>query len=294
MKTISYLIIGLLFVFACSNGQENKDQLAITGADESSDFEIELSKAFYMTGDDMSDLYISSKVVSGAVRANTEIELLKKSNPSEKISGKIYRLDTPDFKTIDEAGAGKEVILYIRFQNDKKFALGYNGDEYILVKKGAKAPKAEPKAMANVEIKIDGVPWTPTYVKTYHYTKPFGVTKAPANILFYCTKPNDKMKNSKEEVVQVVFYTGNQDAHGLTKENLEFTFMGMVNGKEVAYENNKNYEASAEITSYVQKNGQWFFSGKGRSLAKEFLCKDCPLRSIEVQFTDIPIEIYDR
>ena len=98
-------LIFILLFYACL--QHSAECLA-----QSNDFSMTLSKSFYMTGDALDDLYINVTINKGTVTENQEIELVKKSNPAERISGTIYRIDNTSFNRIKTGKAGQEVILY--------------------------------------------------------------------------------------------------------------------------------------------------------------------------------------
>lgn len=91
-----------------------------------------------MTADDVNDLYIDATVKKGTIEENTEVELVKKSNPSDRVSATLYRVDDSSFQSIKKANSGQEVVLYLKIKNDKNFRFSNNGDDYLIVKKVSK------------------------------------------------------------------------------------------------------------------------------------------------------------
>lgn len=264
---------------------------------QAADWEITLDKAFYMTGDDLNDLYINATVNKGTVAENQEIELVKKSNPAERISGVIYRIDNTSFKQIKTGTAGQEVILYLHVKNDKKFALGYTGDLYTIVKKGQPQTAAvyPPVSTPNkTSILLNGKEWPFSYFKGYFYTKSNGVINGPANILLTFTRPSAVLKKPAEEQCQIVIYTESKVPKKYGKQDLEITFRTEAAGKEKVYSRNRTFEqnASAEITKYTEKNGKAYISGKFTSEAKVFMCSSCPPGKVELTFEEVELELY--
>ncbi len=265
----------------------------------SEDWAISLDKSFYMTGDDLNDLYINVTVEKGTISENQEIEIVKKSNPSERISATIYRIDNRSFKQIKTGKAGQEVILYLKVKNDKKFALGYTGDLYNIVKKGASSQTAVTTKVTTSDkasILLNGKAWKYNYFKGYYYTKNYGVTKGPANILLTFTQPSSVLKQPAEEQCQIVIYTDAKSPKKYDKQQLEITFRIADQGKEKVYSRNRTFEqnAQAEITQYTEKNGKAYISGKFTSDAKVFLCSSCPKGNIEVVFENLELELYNQ
>lgn len=284
-------LIYILLFYACL--QHSAECLA-----QSNDFSMTLSKSFYMTGDALDDLYINVTINKGTVTENQEIELVKKSNPAERISGTIYRIDNTSFNRIKTGKAGQEVILYLKMKNDKKFALGYTGDWYDIVKKGQAqvAPPASSAINADSKAKIllNGKEWKHNYFKGYYYTKSYGIINGPANILLTFTQPCDVLKKPAEEQCQIVVYTDAKSPKKYGKQDLEITFRIADAGKEKVYSRNRTFvqNASAEITKYTEKNGKAYISGKFTSEAKVFMCSSCPLGKIEITFEDLELELY--
>ncbi len=262
--------------------------------------DITLDKAFYMTGDAMDDLYITVTVNSGELKPNTEVEILKKNNPAEKIEAVIYRVDDTHFKQKNAAKAGEEAIIYLKVKNDKNFSLGYNGDEYLVSGKG-QTPVTDPVLTvnaANAKIMINGAEWKYEKVKVYHYTKDDlkGVTKGPANIMITFTRPNKNVKiTGGEERLQINIYTPLQQAADYPKNKLDVAWSGWLNGKEITLVNNKepDLDASAIISAYSGGNKP-VISGKVLSVAKQTLCGGCGNKKIEVSFENLPVEIYNQ
>lgn len=284
---------------SCAQQQEKKNTAASRqkpGATTGQVFEVELDKSFYMTGDAMDDLYITAAVKKGSVLPGTAIDLVKKTS-GEKITGTVYKVTNSKHKDIAEGRAGEEVVLYLKLNNDKKFSLGYTGDQYSLVKSGtAVKPGAGNEATARPIVKIDGKPWEYAYVKAYHYTNPSGVTKARPNIMISFTKPNAALKTQKEEVLQVNIYTVKQQPFSVDQKDMDIAYVGMVNGKEVTYTNNNKDRALpgiVNITAYTVSGNSAIISGNIQAAAAEYFCKGCPPRKIDISIENLPVELYN-
>lgn len=297
MKSSLSFFIGLVScVFVSCGGNEKKNATEATAIETQPSFDLTLSKSFYMTGDSTDDLYIDVEVNSGELLPNTAIEIVKKNNPNERISGVVYKVQSRDFKDIPSAKSGDEVVAFLRVKNDKGFALGYNGDEYTIVTKGSKVAATAATGEGMAHITVDGKEWKNTYASGYHYVKDNGVTKGPANIMLTFTKPNKNLKNTPEEVLQVNLYTASKSAIKLNSDKIDVSFSAEWNGKEKAFSHTKasNLPATAEITTYREENGKAYLSGKVSAKASEFTCGTCPKVQFEITFENIPTEIYNQ
>ncbi len=258
-------------------------------------FEVELDKSFYMTGDAMDDLYITVAVKKGSVMPGTAIDLVKRAS-GEKITGTVYKVTNRKHKDIAEGKAGEEVVLYLKLKNDKNFSLGYTGDQYNLVKSGTAVSPVATKEAARPVVKIDGKVWDYAYVKAYHYTNPSGVTKARPNIMISFTKPNAALTTQKEEVLQVNIYTVKQQPFSVDQKDLDISYVGMVNGKEVTYTNNnkdRSLPCVGDITAYTVSGNSAIISGNIQVAAAEYFCKGCPPRKIDISIKNLPVELYN-
>ena len=264
---------------------------------QNNSFDATLDKSFYMTGDSMNDLYVTVTVNSGVITKNTDIELVKKNNPSERISGKIYKVSGSSFNELKELKKGQEGIIFLKVNNDKGFSLGYTGDQYFIVKKGQKdsVPTVTLKNEAKAKILVDGKIWNYDYYHIYHYTKDYGVTKNPANYLIVFTKKNKRMKNSPEETLQVSLFHAPKSTKVFSKKDIDLSFMSDMFGEERAY--TKTFaaveEASATISSYSIAGAKAKISGKVSTLCKQFTCGACPKIKIEIDFSTLVAELFN-
>lgn len=284
----------LMVCFFLSCAQEKKK--AATSNATTDSFEITLGPTFYMTADDFNDLFISATVAKGILKENTVVDLVKKSNPSEKVSATIYRIDDQYNQPIKTAKAGQEVTLNIKINNDKKFRFSNNGDEYAMVHQGQQVKATSQKsASGKATITIDGKPWTYEYYKVYHYTKDYGVTKNPANILIVFTKPNKNLKNTPEEVLQISLFKAPKAPKSYAKKEIDVSFNSDMFGEERAYAKtlNAEYEAKASVSNYQQKGNSAIISGSVTADGKAFLCPKCPNVPIKVDFENLEVELYN-
>lgn len=300
MKYIQNKLFWLFFlgiVFTSCAQDKKKATTVSNAAVASSNFEVSLSKSFYMTGDAMEDLYINVTVNSGVIIPNTPIEIVKKENSSEKISGVLYKIEDKNYKAIQQAKAGQEVTVFLKLKNDKGFSLGYTGDQYLLVKKGQTPTKTEAskqKGMATVL--VDGKPWKYDYYKVYHYTKDNGVTKNPANYLIVFTKKNKNLKNSPEEVLQISLFHAPQSPKQFHAKDIDFAFTTDMFGEERIYAKTfqANQNASASISAYTNTTTTAVISGNVKADTKAFLCSSCAMVKITVDFKDLEATIYNQ
>jgi len=258
-----------------------------------------------MTGDAFDDLFISVTVDKGTLQENQPVEIVKKSNPSEKITAIVYKIEDKQYKKLKAASAGQDVIIYLKIKNDKNFVLGYTGDLYDIVKKGqvtnavnntAIKSAAEKAGKGKATILLNGKEWKYIDAKGYFYTKNNGITKGPANILLFFTKPSSILKDPAEERVQISIYTETKKPKTYTKDKLEITLRTAENGKEKVYNRNRTFDqaASAEITKYTEVNGKAYISGKFTSEAKVFLCSKCPVGNITITFENLELELVNQ
>lgn len=288
-----------LIIQSCGQNAKQANTAATSAVQTTSadDFEVTLDKSFYMSGTEINDLYINATITSGTVKENTDIEIVKKSNPDERITGTIYRVDDINFKTIHSASAGSQAVLYFKVNNDKKFPLSYTGDEYYLVKKGkAIAQQTSQKTNGKAEILVDGKAWSYDYYKICQYTKNNGVRKSPASMLITFTKKNERLKNTPEELLEIIIFTDAKNAQTYSKDKLEITFNSEFDGQEKNYYRNKTFteNANASISKYEENNGKAKVSGKYVSELREFTCSTCPKKKIEITFEDLDAELYDQ
>lgn len=262
---------------------------------QTNSFDMTLAKSFYMTGDKMDDLYINVTVNSGVVTKNIDIELVKKANPSERISGKIYKINGSSFNELKELKKGQEGIIFLKVKNDKGFSLGYTGDQYFIVKKGqsSSVPAVEVKSNAKANILVDGKVWNYDYYHIYHYTKDYGVSKNPANYLIVFTKKNKRMKNSPEEVLQITLFHAPKSTNVFSKKDIDLSFTSDMFGEERAY--TKTFAAaelaSASISSYNVVGAKAKISGKASTICKQFTCGTCPKIKIDISFSNLDAEL---
>lgn len=292
MKNITVLIL-LCSMTLVSCAQKNQSRDKSTPAPS---FDLTLDKAFYMTGDATDDLYITATINSGKLQAPATIYICKKNNVAEKVQATIYRIDDKKFHQKDAANAGEEVIIYLKVNNDRKFSLGYNGDQYLVQNAGHTSPPVATSSPENkAVVTIDGKPWAYTYVKVYHYTRDDGkgVTKGRANIMLTFTRPNTNMKTQPEESLQVNIYTAAQAAGTYKASQLDVAWMGEWNGKEITLLNNSlpDQPAEAVITAYTSGNTP-LISGRIYSNARQMMCGGCGYKKIEINFENLPVEVY--
>lgn len=284
-----------LFVcFFISCAQEKKKSITSNAAPDS--FEITLGSSFYMTADDFNDLFISATITKGVLKENTVVDLVRKSNPSEKVSATIYRIDDNYNQPMKMAKTGQEVTLNIKVNNDKNFRFSNNGDEYTMVSRGQAVQASSSKvAGGKATITVDGKPWKYDYYKIYHYTKDYGVTKNPANFLIVFTKPNKKLKNTPEEVLQISLFKAPKNTKTYNKKEIDVSFNSDMFGEERAYAKtlNAEYEANASITKYDLKGNKASISGSVTADGKAFLCPECPNVPIKVEFENLEVELYN-
>jgi len=291
---LSFLFGLFLLAFLISCAQEKKKTtVSNTTADS---FEITLGPTFYMTAYDFNDLFISATITKGVLKENTVVDLVKKNNPNEKVSATIYRIDDQYNQPMKVAKAGQEVTLNIKVNNDKKFRFSNNGDEYTMVNQGQAVQTTSSKVAGGMAtITVDGKPWVYDYYKIYHYTKDYGVTKNPAHILIVFTKPNKKLKNTPEEVLQISLFKAPKTQKTFTKKEIDVSFNSDMFGEERAYAKtlNAEYGANASITKYNLKGNNSIISGSVSADGKAFLCPECPNVPIKIEFENLEVELYN-
>lgn len=291
----------LFFVILISCGKEKKEGDAnstITEAKSSTEesFDVTLSKNFYMTADDVNDLYIDATVNKGTVEENTEVELVKKANPTERVSATLYRVDDSSFQSIKTAKSGQEVVLYLKIKNDKNFRFSNNADEYSIVKKGEQvAATASKSSSGKATVLVDGKPWKYDYYKIYHYTKDYGVTKNPANYLIVYTKANKNLKNAPEETLQITLFHAPKEAKKFEKADIDVSFTSDLFGEERVYAKTfkADLPATASVSKYSATSTSALISGSVSVEAKAFLCPKCPNSKITVDFENLEAELYN-
>ncbi len=298
--TLLFLVIlNVFFLASCAQDKKKSTNKVEGKTDESSkaSFHICLGSTFYMTGSDLNDLYISVTVNKGTIKENTEVDLVKKSNPSEKVSATIYRIDDNYNQPIKVAKTGQEVTINLKVKNDKNFRFSNNGNEYSIVSKGQSVASAVVSKLNQgiATITIDGKPWEYEGYKIYHYTKDYGVTKNPANILIVFTKPNKNLKNTPEEVLQISLFKAPKGTKTFAKKEIDVGFNSDMFGEERAYAKtlNAEYEANAAITKYNLKGDKATISGNLTADGKAFLCPECPNVPIKVEFENLEVELYN-
>ena len=298
MKTFIYvLVMGILI----SCGKEKKEgdvDLTNTEAKSTTEesFDVTLSKNFYMTADDVNDLYIDATVNKGTVEENTEVELVKKANPVERVSATLYRVDDSSFQSIKTAKSGQEVVLYLKIKNDKNFRFSNNADEYSIVKKGEQVTAtASESSSGKAIVLVDGKPWKYDYYKIYHYTKDYGVTKSPANYLIVFTKANKNLKNAPEETLQITLFHAPKEAKNFEKADIDVSFTSDLFGEERAYAKTfkADLPATASVSKYSTTQASALISGSVSVEAKAFLCAKCPNSKIKVDFENLEAELYN-
>jgi hypothetical protein len=272
---------------------------------QNNDFSMTLSKSFYMTGDAFDDLFISVTVDKGTLQENQQVEIVKKNNTAEKITAVVYKIEDKYNNRLKVAASGQDVIIYLKIKNDKNFVLGYTGDLYDVVKKGqatntvnntAIKSAAEKAGKGKATILLNGKEWKYIDTKGYFYTKNNGITKGPANILLFFTKPSSVLKDPAEERVQMSIFTDAKNPKTYSKDKLEITVRTTENGKEKVYSKNRTFDqaASSEITKYTEVNGKAYMSGKFTSEAKVFLCSKCPVGNITITFENLELELVNQ
>ncbi|MCC7520777.1 MAG: hypothetical protein IT220_04000, partial [Flavobacteriaceae bacterium] len=230
MKTKLFLIaLAFPLIFTTSCGSDTPKEASDTTASqektsENGNFELTLSNMFYMTGAELDDLYINATLNTGSLQENTEIELVQKANPDQRISANIYRIDDTNFQRKKSATAGEDVILYLKVKNDKGFPLSNTGELYALVPKGQTVQSTATDATGKATILIDGKEWKYDYYHIYHYTKDYGITKNPANYLITFTKANKNLKNTPEEVLQISLFHAPQEPKSFAKTDIDVAF----------------------------------------------------------------------
>jgi hypothetical protein len=299
MKTKLFLIaLAFPFIFMTSCGSDSPKDASETIAShektsENGNFELTLSNMFYMTGAELDDLYINATLNSGSLQENTEIELVQKANPDQRISANIYRIDDTNFQRKKSATAGEDVILYLKVKNDKGFPLSNTGELYDLVPKGQSVQSTATAATGKATILIDGKEWKYDYYHIYHYTKDYGITKNPANYLITFTKANKNLKNTPEEVLQISLFHAPQEPKSFAKTDIDVAFNSDLFGTETAYSKPFKSElpASASVDTYQLESNKAKISGTCSSDAKAFLCKTCPNIKIQVTFENMEVAI---
>lgn len=291
----------LFFVILISCGKEkngNDDNTSTTETQSSAEesFEVMLSKNFYMTADDVNDLYIDATVNKGIIQENTEVELVKKANSNDRVSATLYRVDDSSFQSIKTAKSGQEVVLYLKIKNDKNFRFSNNGDEYSMVIKGAQvAATASQSSLGKATVLVDGKLWKYDYYKIYHYTKDFGVTKNPANYLMVFTKANKNLKNAPEETLQISLFHAPKQAKEFENTDIDLSFTSDLYGEERVYAKTfkADLPATAKVTKYSASTTSALVSGTISVEAKAFLCPKCPNSKITVDFENLEAELYN-
>lgn len=301
-STLLFLVIlNIFFLVSCAQDKKKNDNAEDNKTTMSSkeSFEIELGSNFYMVGDAMDDLYIDATVTKNSLKENAEVDLVKKSNPAEKVTAKIYRLDDKNYQPIKLATTGQKVILYLKINNDKNLRFSNNGNEYVLVEKGneVKAVANQNSSKGKATITIDGKPWKYEGYKIYHYTKDNGVHKNPANILitFYKTNKNIKMTGG-EERLQISLFHAPKNSKNFTNEDIDVAFWTNMFGQETAYAktlNNTSLNANAKITKYEGDSSKATLNGSIQSVAKGSLCNGCPNIKIAIDFENLEAELYN-
>ena len=299
MKTKLFLIaLAFPLIFTTSYGSDTPKDASETTASqektsENGNFELTLSNMFYMTGAELDDLYINATLNTGSLQENTEIELVQKANPDQRISANIYRIDNTNFQRKKSATAGEDVILYLKVKNDKGFPLSNTGELYALVPKGQTVQTTATAATGKATILIDGKEWKYDYYHIYHYTKDYGITKNPANYLITFTKANKNLKNTPEEVLQISLFHAPQEPKSFAKTDIDVAFNSDLFGTETAYSKPFKSElpAAASVDTYQLESNKAKISGACSSDAKAFLCKTCPNIKIQVTFENLEVAI---
>ena len=299
MKTKLFLIaLAFPLIFMTSCGSDTPKDASDTTASqektsENGNFELTLSNMFYMTGAELDDLYINATLNTGSLQENTEIELVQKANPDQRISANIYRIDNTNFQRKKSATAGEDVILYLKVKNDKGFPLSNTGELYALVPKGQTVQSTATAATGKATILIDGKEWKYDYYHIYHYTKDYGITKNPANYLITFTKANKNLKNTPEEVLQISLFHAPQEPKSFAKTDIDVAFNSDLFGTETAYSKPFKSElpAAASVDAYQLDSNKAKISGACSSDAKAFLCKTCPNIKIQVTFENLEVAI---
>jgi len=301
LKTLITMVIffitsGLTTAFLYSYKANTKSRNT-TVADES--FEISIVGTFYMTADNPNDLYVTALVKKGIIKPNIKVDIVKNEDPNKRVSANLYKLCSIDYKPINSAKTGEEVIIYLKINNDKNFIFSNNGKEYTLVNPGASLTAAASKPIAGkVTITLDGKPWKYDYFKVRHYTKDFGVTKNKSMYLFTFTKKNNRLKTAPEEVLNITLFDAPQKIKNFSKQEIDISFISDLFGEERNYGKaiGKDLPASAVINQYSQKGLMSIISGKITSDIAPFACKDCKpnIVKISVDFENIEAEIYDK
>ena len=294
------LILNSFFLTSCAQDKSKKATSVVsktTVSNSSQDFfEMTLGPTFYMSGDDLNDLYIDVTINKGTIKSNAEVEIVKKDNPTEKISATIYRIDDKSFQPIKMANAGQQVTINLKVKNDKNFRLSNNGNEYTIVSKGKTVTNvASKKNTGKAVILIDGKPWEYEYYHVYHYTKDYGVTKNPANFLITFTKPNKNLKNTPEEVLQLSLFHATKSAKIYEKSAIDFSITNDMFGEERVYSKTlkSDNRATASVTKYILEENKAIISGKVDLDAKGFMCNGCPNIKVSISFENLNVELYN-
>jgi len=286
------LFIPLLYLLG-----NNNFSVKLINSDES--FEITLSSTFYMTGDDFNDVYINAVVKKGTVNTNAQVELVKKADPSQRVTATLYKITDNSYQPITTAKQGDEIVVFLKINNDKKFRFSNNGNEYTLVNKGNNVVADTPKSLTGkANILINGKEWKYDYYKVYHYTKDYGITKNPANYLIVFTKANKKLKNTPEEVLQISLFHAPQKPKQFSKEDIDISFQSDFFGDERNYAKTfkSDLPASANITQYSLSASYATINGTIKSDLKVFACPECKPNQImiTIDFDNLQADIYDR
>jgi hypothetical protein len=264
-----------------------------------SPFEITLSSTFYMTANDPNDVYINAVVKKGTINTNAKVELVKKSDPSQRVTATLYKITNNSYQPITTAKQGDEIVVFLKINNDKNFRFSNNGNEYTLVNKGSNVVAETPKSIdGKASILINGKEWKYDHYKVYHYTKDYGITKNPANYLIVFTKSNKKLKNSPEEVLQISLFHAPQKPKQFSKEDIDISFQSDFFGDERNYAKTFTLDlpASANVTQYSANASQATISGNVKSELKVFACPECKPKqiTITIDFVNLKAEIYNK
>jgi len=262
-------------------------------------FEITLSSTFYMTANDPNDVYINAVVKKGTIKTNVQVELVKKADPSQRVTATLYKITDNSYQPITTAKQGDEIVVFLKINNDKNFRFSNNGNEYFLVNKGSNVVADTLKSLpGKASILINGKEWKYDYYKVYHYTKDYGITKNPANYLIVFTKANKKLKNSSEEVLQISLFHAPQKPKQFSKEDIDISFQSDFLGDERNYAKTfkSDLPASANVTQYSANTSQATISGNIKSELKVFACPECKPKqiTITIDFVNLQADIYDK
>jgi len=261
-------------------------------------FEITLSSTFYMTANDPNDVYINAVVKKGTIKTNVQVELVKKADPSQRVTATLYKITDNSYQPITTAKQGDEIVVFLKINNDKNFRFSNNGNEYSLVNKGSNVVADTRKSLpGKASILINGKEWKYDYYKVYHYTKDYGITKNPANYLIVFTKANKKLKNSSEEVLQISLFHAPQKPQQFSKEDIDISFQSDFFGDERNYAKTfkSDLPASANVTQYSVNTSYATINGSIKSDLKVFACPECKPKqiTITIDFVNLQADIYD-